>query len=157
VRCLNLGSYNYLGFADDWRESCGADVMATAKAAPLSVCTSFAEGGYTSAHQELEQTVAEFVGKPAAIVFNMGYGTNFLGIPALMGKGSLIISDALNHTSIVNGSRSSGATIRVFKHGDVAGLESLLRKSVVEGQERTHRPWNKILVMVRRELEWPLG
>lgn len=106
--CINLGSYNYLGFADDWNETCRPSVLATHAAWPPSTCCSFAEGGYNALHRRLEQTVAEFVGKPAAIVFNMGYATNFLGLPALMGKGCLIISDALNHTSIVNGSRCVG-------------------------------------------------
>lgn len=67
-------------------------------------------------HKELERTVAKFVGKDDAIVFNMGYGTNCTTVPALMGKGSLIISDSLNHTSIVNGARASGARIKVFNH-----------------------------------------
>jgi serine palmitoyltransferase len=100
-----LGSYNYLGFADDWNDTCRGPVMAAHAAWPPSACCAFAEGGYSVLHRRLETTVAAFVGKPAAIVFNMGYATNFLGLPALMGKGSLIISDALNHTSIVNGAR----------------------------------------------------
>jgi serine palmitoyltransferase len=59
-------------------------------------------------HLQLEATVARFVGKEASMVFNMGYGTNATAIPALVGKGSLIVSDSLNHTSIVNGARASG-------------------------------------------------
>lgn len=101
----------------------------------------------TVLHDQLEHMVAKFVGKPAAITFNMGYMTNASAIPALMGKvqrltaayavcvqvqplpcrlhlhmshtplqGGLIVSDANNHTSIVNGARASGAAIRVFKH-----------------------------------------
>jgi serine palmitoyltransferase len=146
--CLNMGSYNYLGFADDWNTTCKAEVLKSLERYPIATCTSFAEGGYTDLHRQLENVVADFVGKPAAIIFNMGYGTNFLGIPALMGKGCLIISDSLNHTSIVNGARSSGATVKVFKHNDYGNLESQLRQSIVEGQERTHRPWKKILIMV---------
>jgi serine palmitoyltransferase len=122
--------------------------MATSKAYPASMCTSFAEGGYTGLHRQLEKDVAAFVGKPDAIVFNMGYATNSLGIPAIMHKGCLILSDSLNHASIVNGARASGATIRVFKHNDASNLEALLRQAIVEGQEKSHRPWKKILVMV---------
>jgi serine palmitoyltransferase len=92
--------------------------------------------------------VASFVGKPAALVFNMGFATNSLGIPAIAGKGCLIISDSLNHASIVTGARASGACIRVFKHNDADSLEALLRHSIVEGQERSHRPWRKIIVIV---------
>ncbi len=67
-------------------------------------------------HHDLEREVAEFVGKEAALVFNMGYGTNAVNLPCFMGRGSLIVSDALNHASIVNGARGSGATIKVFNH-----------------------------------------
>jgi serine palmitoyltransferase len=146
--CLNLGSYNYLGFADDWHTSCKKEVRAVAETFPASTCSSFAEGGYTALHKKLEKVVADYVGKPAALIFNMGYATNSLGVPAIMGKGCLILSDCLNHASIVNGARASGATIRVFKHNDAENLEALLRQAIVEGQDRTHRPWRKILVMV---------
>lgn len=57
-------------------------------------------------------------------------------------------ADSLNHTSIVAGARSSGATIRVYPHHDYAGLEGILRHAIVKGQERTHRPWKKIIIMV---------
>lgn len=65
-----------------------------------------------------------------------------------MGKGCLIISDSLNHNSIVAGARSSGAEVRVFKHDDLQALESLIRQAIVDGQPRTHRPWRKIMVAV---------
>ena len=55
------------GFADDWHTTCRKDVMATAHAMPLSMCTSFAQGGYTELHEELETNVADFVGKEAAV------------------------------------------------------------------------------------------
>jgi serine palmitoyltransferase len=88
------------------------------------------------------------LGKEDAVVFNMGFGTNATGIPALAGKGTLIVSDALNHSSIVAGARASGATVRVFKHNDPGSLEGVLRNAIVEGQPRTHRPWRKIVVMI---------
>jgi serine palmitoyltransferase len=100
-------------------------------------------------HEELEREVAAFVGKPAAIVFGMGFATNSLTLPALMrGKGSLIISDALNHASIVAGVRGSGARVKVFRHNEPEHLERVLRAAIAEGQPRTHRPWTKILVVV---------
>jgi len=148
VTCINLGSYNYLGFADDWHETCRTSVMATSAALPLSMCTSPAEGGYTVLHETLEASVAAYVGKEAAIVFNMGFATNSLGLPCLGGKGTLLVSDNLNHNSIVTGARASGATVRVYRHDDYRGLESLLRSAVVEGQDRTHRPWRKIVILV---------
>jgi len=78
----------------------------------------------------------------------MGFATNSATIPALCGKGDLIISDALNHTSIVNGARGSAALIRIFKHNDAADLEKVLRSAISMGQPRTRRPWNKIMVAV---------
>lgn len=104
--------------------------------------------GTTSLHRELETVIADFCGKPAACVINMGYGTNASCIPALMSKGSLIISDSLNHTSIVTGARASGAKVRVFRHNDMTHLEKVLKDAIIQGQPRTHRPWTKILVMV---------
>ncbi|KAH9791665.1 Long chain base biosynthesis protein 2a [Citrus sinensis] len=78
----------------------------------------------------------------------MGYVTNSSILPVLMGKGSLIISDSLNHNSIVNGARGSGATIRVFQHNTPSHLEEVLREQIAEGQPRTRRPWKKIMVVV---------
>ena len=72
--------------------------------------------GTLAIHNELEALVARFVGKPAAMAFGMGFATNSANIPTLVGKGDLIISDKLNHTSLVLGARLSGAKIKVFKH-----------------------------------------
>jgi hypothetical protein len=58
-------------------------------------------------------------------------------------RGTLVLSDALNHTSIVAGVKAGGAAVKVFKHNDVAHLERLLRFHIAEGQPRTHRPWRK--------------
>lgn len=104
--------------------------------------------GTTTIHKELEDLVARFVDKEAAMIFGMGFATNATAVPILVGKGGLIISDSLNHTSIVTGARSSGAKIKVFKHGDMASLESVIRSSIIEGQPKTHRPWTKIVLLV---------
>jgi serine palmitoyltransferase len=92
--------------------------------------------------------ISKFVGKPEAMIFGMGYATNSTTLPALAGKGSLIISDSLNHASIVNGCRDSGAKILVFKHNEPSDLEKVLRAAIVEGQPRTRRPWRKIIIIV---------
>ncbi|KAK4790911.1 hypothetical protein SAY86_031324 [Trapa natans] len=138
-RCLNLGSYNYLGFAAS-DEYCTPRAIETLKRFSASTCSSQVDGGTTSLHNELEECVARFVGKPAAVVFGMGYATNSAILPVLIGKGGLIISDSLNHNSIVNGARGSGATIRVFQHNTPSHLDSVLREQIAEGQPRTHRP-----------------
>jgi serine palmitoyltransferase len=144
-RCLNLGSYNYLGFADG---SCNDEVIQTIKKYGVSSCSTRIEGGYTELHKQLEKTISTFVGKEDAIVFDMGYATNSTVIPALIGKGGLIISDSLNHASVIAGCKSSGAKVRVFQHNDVENLEQVLREAIVQGQPRTHRPWTKILIVV---------
>ena len=97
---------------------------------------------------QAEELVARFVGKPAAIITAMGFATNSTTLPALVSKGDLIISDAMNHSSLVVGARNSGASIRVFKHNDAEDLEECLREAISQGQPRTHRPWNKILVVI---------
>jgi len=147
-RCINLGSYNYLGFADDWSTTCQDDVLASLDDLPVNISSSRSEVGTTTLHIKLEQMIAEFLGKPNAIVFNMGFNTNTTSIPALVQRGDLIISDELNHTSLVNGARASGAHIRTFKHNDAKHLEHVIRDSIVIGQPRSRRPFRKILVIV---------
>lgn len=146
-RCINLGSYNYLGFAENsgWRHE---EVRKVIKEYGSGVGSSRQEVGTLDLHQELESLVAEYTGKEDAITFGMGFATNALNIPALVGKGCLVISDKLNHASLILGIRLSGAVVRVFEHNDMKSLEKVLRKAVVEGQPRTHRPWKKILVIV---------
>jgi serine palmitoyltransferase len=146
--CLNLGSYNYLGFADDWDVTCRKDVVGSLEALPVSMSSSSMEFGTTKLHRKVEQLVASFLGKEDALCLNMGFNTNATTIPALVTQGDLIISDALNHTSIVNGARGSGAAIRTFRHNDTSQLEEILREAIIMGRPRTRRPWNKILVIV---------
>lgn len=144
---INMGSYNYLGFAENT-----ADFLHTVEDKiheyGVGVCSTRQELGNLSIHEELEQLVAEFLGVDSALTFGMGFATNSMNIPALVSKGCLILSDELNHTSLVLGARLSGATIRVFKHNNMFSLEKLLREAVSSGQPRTHRPWRKILIMV---------
>ncbi|XP_068666948.1 long chain base biosynthesis protein 2d-like [Aristolochia californica] len=147
TRCLNLGSYNYLGFAAA-DEYCTPRVIQSLNKFSPSTCSTRVDGGTTALHEELEELVAKFVGKPAAVVFGMGYVTNSAIIPVLIGKGGLIVSDSLNHNSIVNGARGSGATVRVFQHNTPSHLEEVLREQIADGQPRTHRPWKKIIVVV---------
>ncbi|KAJ3046382.1 serine palmitoyltransferase component, partial [Rhizoclosmatium hyalinum] len=104
--------------------------------------------GTLDLHLEAENLVARFMGKEAAMIVSMGFATNSTTIPSLVSKGSLIISDELNHSSLVFGARVSGAAIRVFKHNDMKDLEQVLRDAIAQGQPRTHRPWKKILVVV---------
>jgi len=147
-RCLNLGSYNYLGFADDWDVTCSSGVLSSLQDLPVSVSSSRLELGTTKLHKEVEHIVASFLGKDDAMALNMGFNTNATVIPALVGRGDLIISDEINHTSIVNGARTSGAAIRCFRHNDCAHLRRILKQAIVMGRPRTRRPFGKIVVIV---------
>uniref|UniRef100_A0A673BXQ0 serine C-palmitoyltransferase n=1 Tax=Sphaeramia orbicularis TaxID=375764 RepID=A0A673BXQ0_9TELE len=144
---INMGSYNYLGFAEN-----NADFLKTVAEKTqhygVGVCSTRKEIGNLSIHEELEQLVANFIGVESSMIFGMGFATNSMNIPALVGKGCLILSDELNHTSLILGARLSGATIRVFKHNNMHSLEKMLREAICSGQPRTHRPWRKILIMV---------
>lgn len=144
---LNMSSYNYLGFAQS-DGPCADAVEECVKRYGVSFCSPRGAAGSSDLSQEVEREVAEFLGKPAAMVFSMGYVTNSSSFPALVGKGCLIISDELNHASIRVGARLSGAVIQSFKHNDMTDLERVLREAISQGQPRTHRPWKKILVVV---------
>uniref|UniRef100_A0A673LNP6 serine C-palmitoyltransferase n=1 Tax=Sinocyclocheilus rhinocerous TaxID=307959 RepID=A0A673LNP6_9TELE len=144
---INMGSYNYLGFAEN-----NVDFLKTVaeetRQYGVGVCSTRQELGNLSIHEKLEQLVAEFLGVESAMAFGMGFATNSMNIPALVGKGCLILSDELNHTSLILGARLSGATIRVFKHNNMQSLEKMLKEAICSGQPRTHRAWKKILIMV---------
>lgn len=148
TRCLNLGSYNYLGFADDWHTTCKNNVMHTLYEYPVSTCASRHEYGNLGIHNDLEKTIAKFLNMESAVVYTMGYNTNTTTIPVICTPGTLLVSDTLNHTSIVNGARASPALVRVFKHNDPTSLEDVLREAIVNGQPRFNRPWKKIIVLV---------
>ncbi|XP_068199199.1 serine palmitoyltransferase 2b [Antennarius striatus] len=144
---INMGSYNYLGFAENTGTCANATIEATQKYG-VGVGSSRCEKGNLDIHEELEQLFARFLGVESTMTFGMGFATNSMNIPALTGKGCLILSDELNHASLVLGARLSGSTIRVFKHNNMQSLEKLLRDAIVHGQPRTHRPWKKILILV---------
>ncbi|CAF2151069.1 unnamed protein product [Rotaria magnacalcarata] len=147
ITSINLGSYNYLGFANN-SGHIAENVINTIKTGGIATASTTQEFGTLMQHRKLESLLAEFLGTEDAIAFGMGFATNALNIPSLVGKGCLILSDELNHTSLVLGSRLSGATIKVYKHNDMIHLEKLLRDAIVSGQPRTHRPWRKILMIV---------
>lgn len=148
IEALNLGSYNYLGFAQNKGPCTDAAVACIERGESLSIGSFRCEAGNLMIHEKLENLVADFVGKEAAMVFSMGFATNSTMISALTEQGCLIISDELNHASLITGSRLSGAVIKVFKHNDHENLELVLREAISQGQPRTHHPWRKILVIV---------
>ena len=88
--------------------------------------------GTLTIHTELEETIAGFKHAEAAITYTSGYATNLAVISTLMGRGDYILSDKLNHASIVDGCLMSGAEFRRFRHNDMADLERRLQQ-VPEG------------------------
>ena len=145
-RCLNLGSYNYLGFGG-LNTHCTPLVVKAIMDHPITSGSPSAELGYSGPVAEVERVTAKFVGKDAAVVVGMGFATNSTVIPAICGAGDLIVSDALNHNSIVEGARLSGAKIKAFKHNCAGDLELILQDAVAG--EGSHSPrYNKIVVIV---------
>ncbi|MFT5696372.1 MAG: 7-keto-8-aminopelargonate synthetase-like enzyme, partial [Myxococcota bacterium] len=82
--------------------------------------------GNLDLHEAFEAEIADFTGCEAALLFNSGYAANLGVIPALVGEGDFVVSDSLNHASIIDGVRLSRAKSRVFNHGDVAALDKIL-------------------------------
>jgi len=85
--------------------------------------------GTSELHQALENRLALFKGTEAALVFNSGYAANTGIIPAIVGIGDLILSDSLNHASIVDGCRLSKAQVKVYPHKDSVQVETLLKNN----------------------------
>ncbi|VFA55818.1 2-amino-3-ketobutyrate coenzyme A ligase [Enterococcus hirae] len=134
---INLASNNYLGFADrvELKQACidatnrygvGAGAVRTIN-------------GTLRIHQELENKIAEFKGTEAAIAFQSGFNCNMGAISAIMTKEDAILSDELNHASIIDGCRLSDAKIIRVKHQDMNDLEEKAKEAVNSGK------YNKIM------------
>ena len=82
--------------------------------------------GNLAIHEALEAELAEFFGSEAALAFNTGYMANVGVIPALVGPGDVLVSDELNHASIIDGARLARAEVAVFRHGDVDSFADVL-------------------------------
>ena len=129
---VNLGSNNYLGLTHHPK------VMEAARRAIEKYgtgCTgSRFLNGTLDLHVELERRLAEFVGKPAALVYSTGYQTNLGTIATLVGKDDVVIIDRLDHASIVDGCRLAfGETLR-FRHNDMEDLERVLQRAGDRGK-----------------------
>ncbi|HHT9116292.1 MAG: 8-amino-7-oxononanoate synthase [Planctomycetes bacterium] len=124
---LSFCSNNYLGLADHPKIKQAA--IAAIHQYGWGTGASRLVAGNMMLHQELEKKIAEFKGTEAALLFPTGYMANVGAICALVGREDIVIGDKLNHASIIDGCRQSGATFRVYPHNDVSQLESLLQKS----------------------------
>ncbi|CAG2120279.1 unnamed protein product, partial [Medioppia subpectinata] len=144
---INFGSYNYLGYAQNSGHITDS-VDKTIRQLGVGLCSTATEIGRQQIYCDLEALVAKYLGTKDAIVYGMGFATNAYTMSALFGRGCLVLSDELNHSSIALGCRTSGAHIQVFKHNDMIDLERLVRQSIVCGQPHTGRAWKKIVIIV---------
>lgn len=128
---INLASNNYLGFANR-AELKNACIEATIKYGVGAGAVRTINGSL-QIHQELENKIAEFKGTEAAIAFQSGFNCNMGAISAIMTKDDAILSDELNHASIIDGCRLSGAKIIRVKHQDMVDLEEKAKIAVESG------------------------
>ncbi len=126
-KVINLSSNNYLGLANHPRM----------KKAAIEAVEKYGVGsgavrtivGNMDIHEILEEKLAVFKREEAVMVFQSGFNCNAGAIQAITGKGDLIISDALNHASIIDGARLSRADKTIYKHSDMADLERVLQEN----------------------------
>ena len=136
-KMINLSSNNYLGLATN----------ETLKQAAKSAVDSHGVGagavrtinGTLDLHVELEETLAKFKGTEAAIAYQSGFNCNMAAISAVMNKHDAILSDELNHASIIDGCRLSKAKIIRVKHSDMDDLRQKAKEAVESGQ------YNKVM------------
>jgi 8-amino-7-oxononanoate synthase len=121
---LDLASNDYLGLSQH-PEVVEAGVAALRTWGAGSTGSRLVTGD-TELHQEFERALAEFVGAPAALVFSSGYTANLGAVVALSGPGSLIVSDAYSHASLVDACRLSRARVHVAAHRDVDAVAAAL-------------------------------
>ncbi|HDA1974126.1 glycine C-acetyltransferase [Staphylococcus aureus] len=134
---INLSSNNYLGLATN------EDLKSAAKAAidthGVGAGAVRTINGTLDLHDELEQTLAKFKGTEAAIAYQSGFNCNMAAISAVMNKNDAILSDELNHASIIDGCRLSKAKIIRVNHSDMDDLRAKAKEAVESGQ------YNKVM------------
>ncbi|WP_460363537.1 aminotransferase class I/II-fold pyridoxal phosphate-dependent enzyme, partial [Actinocorallia lasiicapitis] len=121
---IDLASNDYLGLSHDPR-LIEAAVAATREYGTGSTGSRLVTGT-TRLHAELDERLAGFVGAPSGLTFSSGYLANLGAVAALSGPGSLVVSDQVNHASIVDACRLSRARVAVVPHRDVAAIEEEL-------------------------------
>jgi len=124
---INLSSNNYLGLNTHRRLVDAAkqatEIFGVGSGAVRTIA------GTMQIHMELEEAIARFKHVEASVVFQSGFTANAGTVSSILGKGDLIISDELNHASIIDGCRLSRAEIRVFPHKDLNRLEEILKET----------------------------
>lgn len=129
-RYLNFCSNDYLGLANHPKL-----IEALVKGANKYGVGSGAShliNGHSRAHHQLEEELADFVGRPRALLFSTGYMANLGVLSALLAKGDLVLEDRLNHASLLDGGLLSQARLQRFQHNDIDDLDNKLSNSKAE-------------------------
>jgi len=142
---ISFSSNDYLGLTHHPRM----------RAAAIRAVESFGAGsgavrtiaGTLTLHEELEAELARFKDVEAVLTFQSGFTANTGVIPTITGEQDLIVSDALNHASIIDGMRLSKAPRKVYPHKDVAALRDILRKAAEQGRPDGSGPYRLVLVV----------
>ena len=144
-RLISLSSNDYLGLTHHPR----------LREAALQAVRDFGAGsgavrtiaGTMTLHEELERDLAAFKGTEATLTFQSGFSANTGVIPTITGEQDLIVSDELNHASIIDGMRLSKAPRKVYPHGNVGALAEILTEARDKGRDGTGLPYRLILVV----------
>ena len=159
---VRLGAERYLDFASNDYLGLGR-LPATVEAAGSARASRLVTGNLGE-HVRAERALAELVGLPHALLFTSGYAANVGTVPSLVGRGDLILSDQLNHASLIDGSRLSRAEVSVYPHLDLGDLARRLRASQARrvlvitesifSMEGTHAPLAELRELTRRHGAW---
>src|SRR5246127_5204123 len=134
---INLASNNYLGLTT--HKALRKASIAAVRKYGVGAGAVRTIAGTMKLHMELEEQIARFKNVEACVVFQSGFTANAGTVSAVLGKEDLIVSDELNHASIIDGARLSRAAIKVFKHKDVQDCERIL-------QEHASFPGKKLII-----------
>ena len=145
AEAISLSSNDYLGLTHHPR----------LREAALAAVRDFGAGsgavrtiaGTMELHEDLERDLAAFKHTEAVLTFQSGFTANTGVIPTITGEADLIVSDALNHASIIDGMRLSKAPRKVYPHGDVEALRAILRDARANGRDGSGEPHRLILVV----------
>jgi glycine C-acetyltransferase len=144
-RVISLSSNDYLGLTHHPR----------LREAAIAAVRDFGVGsgavrtiaGTMSMHEALEAELAEFKGTPSVLTFQSGFSANTGVLPTIAGETDLIVSDALNHASIIDGMRLSKAPRKIYPHADIEALRTILEEAVRDGRPGSGEPYRLILVV----------
>ncbi|MCI0584119.1 MAG: glycine C-acetyltransferase [Chloroflexi bacterium] len=142
---ISLSSNDYLGLTHHPRlKAAAVEAVRELGVGPGAVRTI---AGTMAIHEALEAELAAFKGTEAVLTFQSGFTANTGVIPTITGEADLIVSDALNHASIIDGMRLSKAPRKVYPHADLAGLEAVLAEATERGRPDGAGPYRLILVV----------